>query len=337
MGPNLLHLGLMLRHELERLKHKDVRQRRMAVRRLFEIDDPAALATFIELLDADDEWFVEKAIDAIRNWVDGSNRKVIVSLSVRNEVRLRLLAAELSPRIGSEALSILSTLCSDSDSSVCREAWRSRLKIDSGTIPVAIESDDHTIRKLAISHSGDPEILEQMLSDSHPRVREAALDQMILIKHSPEVLDQLFDSPLRLKAAILRFPSLIESQKTSTISGLCTDPEPALRKVIANHLDEVDWFGWPDVCLAAKESKDPYLLPRLLRSRREPQADEMQFELLKNGHDISRTRMLEYLHGRPISDSISDLLPLLVEDSNPLIAQAAGSLISDSKALEGEI
>ena len=63
----------------------------------------------------------------------------------------------------------------------------------------------------------------------------------------------------------------------------------------------------------------------------------MQFELLKNGPDISRTRMLEYLHGRPISDSISDLLPLLVEDSNPLIAQAASSLISDSKALEGEL
>jgi len=327
----------MLRHELERLKHKDVRQRRMAVRRLFEIDDPAALATFVELLDVDDEWFVEKAIDAIRKWVDGSNRKVIVSLSVRKEVRLRLLAAELSPRIGSEALSLLSALCSDSDSSVCREAWRARLKIDSGTIPVAIESEDHTIRKLAISHSGDPEILEQMLSDSHPRVREAALDQMILIKHSPEVVDQLFDTPLRLKAATLRFPSLIESQQVSTISNLCSDPEPALRKVIANHLDGVDWFGWSEVCQAVKESKDPYLLPRLLRSRREPEADEMQFDLLNNGDDISRVRMLEYLHGRSISDSISDLLPLLIDDVNPLISQAASSLISDSKVLEGGI
>ena len=55
MGSDPLYLGLMLRHELERLKHKDVRQRRMAVRRLFEIDDPAALATFIKMLDAHDE------------------------------------------------------------------------------------------------------------------------------------------------------------------------------------------------------------------------------------------------------------------------------------------
>jgi HEAT repeat protein len=327
----------MLRHELERLKHKDVRQRRMAVRRLFEIDDPAALATFIKMLDADDEWFVEKAIDAIRNWVDGSNRKVIVSLSVRSEVRLRLLAAELSPRIGSEALPILSTLCSDSNSSVCREAWRARLKIDSGTIPVAIESEDHTIRKMAISHSGDTEILEKMLSDTHPRVREAALDQMIIIRHSPEVVDELLRSSLRLKAATLRFPSLIETQQTSIISSLCDDPEPALRKVIAKHLDQVDWFGWPDVYLAVKESKDPYLLPRLLRSRKEPKANEMKLDLLKNGDDRSRSRMLEYLHGRAIPDSISNLLSSLIDDSNPLIAQTASSLIEDSKVLEGGV
>ena len=52
----------LLQYELDRLNHKDVRQRRMAVRRLFEIDDPAALAAFIELLDDDDEWFVERPL-----------------------------------------------------------------------------------------------------------------------------------------------------------------------------------------------------------------------------------------------------------------------------------
>ena len=179
------------------------------------------------------------------------------SLSVREEVRLRLLAAELAPRIGSDALPILSTLCSDGESSVIREAWRSRLKVDSGTIPVAIENDDHTIRKMAISHSGDPEILQGMLSDPHPRVREAALDQMIAINHSPEAVDQLLNGPLRLKAAKLRLPSLIESQNTSTISELCHDPGRCMRKIIASHLEDVDWFDWDDV-YAAKSSKDPY-------------------------------------------------------------------------------
>jgi HEAT repeat protein len=336
MGRYTLGLGPMLQHELERLNHKDVRQRRMAIRRLFEIDDPAAMAAFIQLLDADDVWFVEKAIDAIRRWLDGGHRKVIVSLSVREEVRLRLLAAELSPRIGSATLPILSTLCTDAEISVCREAWRARLRIDSGTIPVAIECEDHVIRKMAISHSGDTEILEGMLSDSHLRVREAALDQMIAIGHAPAVIDQLLDGPLRLKAANLRFPALIESQNITAISNLCVNPDPALRKVIGKHLDEVDWFDWAGVVEAAQGSTDSLLLARLLRSRREPRADEMRFELLQNGNDICRARILEHLHGRNISESISDLLPSLVGDSNPLVAQAASSLVADSRALEAD-
>ena len=337
MGCHTLSLGPMLQHELDRLKHKDVRQRRMAVRRLFEIDNPVALAAFLELLDDQDEWFADKAVVALRRWVDGSHRKVIVALSVRDEIRLRILAAELSPRIGSEALPILSTLCTDADISVRREAWGARLKVDSGTIPVAIESEDHIIRKMAISHSGDTEILEAMLSDSHIRVREAALDQMIVIGHSPPAVDQLLTGPLRLKAATLRLPFLVESKDISTIFNLCVDPEPALRKVIAKHLDDVEWFDWDGLFETARDSNDPLLLPRFLRSRRGPRADEMRLNLLQHGNDISRARVLEHLHGRNISPSIIDLLPSLVDDSNPLISQAASSLMADSSVLETDI
>lgn len=324
----------MLQHELERLNHRDVRQRRMAVRRLFEIDDPAALAAFIDLLDDDDEWFVEKAIVAIRRWVGAENRKVVVSLSVRSEVRLRQLAAEISPRIGKETLPVLSTLCTDSDTSVCREAWRARLKVDAGTIPVAIENDDHIIRKMAISHSGDTDMLEKMLSDEHIRVCEAALDQMVSIGHSPAILDQLLDGPLRIKVAKIRLPTLIDLGETSTIANLCSNPEPKLRNILVKGLDGVDWFSWTDVIDAARASTDSLLLPRLLRSRREPQADNLRLDVLQNGNDTARARILEHLHGRPIPESIVNLLPEFSEDSNPLIAQAARSLIADSSALE---
>jgi len=306
----------------------------MAVRRLFEIDDSAALAAFIELLDDDDDWFVEKAIDAIRRWVGAENRKVVVSLAVRSEVRLRQLAAELSPRIGKETLPVLSTLCTDTETSVCREAWRARLKVDAGTIPVAIENEDHLIRKMAISHSGDTGLLEKMLTDEHLRVREAALDQMVSIGHSPAILDQLLDGPLRIKVAKLRLPSLVDSEKTSIIANLCSNPEPKLRNILVKGLDDVDWFSWDDVVDAVRESTDPLLLPRLLRSRREPQADHLRLDVLQNGNDAARTRILEHLHGRPIPESIANILPEFTEDSNPLIAQAARSLIADSNALE---
>ena len=334
MGCCPLCLGPMLQFELQRLKHKDVRQRRMAVRRLFEIDNSIALATFIELLDDDDDWFVEKAIDAIRRWVDSSHRKVVVTLSVHSEARLRHLAAELSPRVGVEALPILSTLCSDADHSVRREAWKSRLKVDAGTIPVAIENEDYVIRKMATEHSGDTDILEKMLSDDNLRVRETALNQMISLGHSPALLNQLLDGPLRNKAAKLRLPALIESGETSTIANLCRNPDATMRNIIAKNLDDVNWLSWSDVVDAARESADPLLLPRLLRSRRESEADDIRHDLLLNGHPSSRARILEHLHGRPLPEPIADLLPSLAEDSDPLIAQSATSLIADNRALE---
>ena len=291
----------MLQVELERLNHKDVRQRRIAIRRLFEQNDPAALSAFLEFLDSDDEWFVEKAVDAIRRWMSGEHRKVVVQLSIRKEVRLRLLAAEMAPRLGSESIPILSTLCSDEVDAVRREAWRSRLSVDSGTIPVAIESSDHVVRKMAISTSGDVDILEKMLRDEHPRVREAALDQMVRVGHIPGVIDGVDDPRLLQKWARLKIPEMIESEDFTSIAELCLDPSASMRKIIAENLDKTDWLDWPAVVDAAKQSADTLLLPRLLRSKRGEVADELRLELLQQADDTVRVRVLEHLHGRVVS------------------------------------
>ena len=52
--------------------HKDDRQRRRAVRRLFDLDDPESLVGFVPLLGDDDPWFRGKAMEAIRKWMDES-------------------------------------------------------------------------------------------------------------------------------------------------------------------------------------------------------------------------------------------------------------------------
>ena len=327
----------MLQVELERLNHKDVRQRRIAIRRLFEQNDPAALSAFLEFLDSDDEWFVEKAVDAIRRWMSGEHRKVVVQLSIRKEVRLRLLAAEVAPRLGSESIPILSTLCSDEVDAVRREAWRSRLSVDSGTIPVAIESTDHVVRKMAISTSGDVDILEKMLQDEHPRVREAALDQMVRVGYIPAVIDGVDDQRLRQKWARLKIPEMIESEDVASIAELCMDPSSSMRKIITENLDNIDWLGWSAVVDAAKQSTDNLLLPRLLRSKRGKAADDLRLELLQQADDVVRVRVLEHLHGRVVSSSIASILPSLSEDENPLVAQAALSLIKDTETLGTEV
>ena len=47
-----------------RLKHRDIRTRRRAVRTLVELEDPNSLKAFKSLLGDEDSWFVSKALDA---------------------------------------------------------------------------------------------------------------------------------------------------------------------------------------------------------------------------------------------------------------------------------
>jgi len=261
----------------------------------------------------------------------------VVQLSIRKEVRLRLLAAEMAPRLGSESIPILSTLCSDEVDAVRREAWRSRLTVDSGTIPVAIESSDYVVRKMAISTSGDVVFLEEMLRDEHPRVREAALDQMVRVGHIPRVIDGVDDPSLLQKWARLKIPEMIESEDVTSIAELCLDPSVSMRKIISENLDKTDWLDWPAVVDAAKQSTDNLLLPRLLRSKRGEVADALRLELLQQADDAVRVRVLEHLHGRVVSSSIASILPSLSEDENPLVAQASLSLIKDAETLGSQV
>ena len=324
----------MLQNELARLKHKDIRQRRIAVRRLFEIDDSAALSAFMDFLDEDDDWFQDKAVAAMRRWVNSSHRKVVVSLSIRKEIRLRILASELSTRLGSEGLTILSTLCEDEESSVYREAWRARLHIDPGSIPVAIRHEDYIVRKMAIRNSGDIQFLVNMLDDTNSHVRETALNQLNELGANIDSFGEHIFGPHSLEIARMCLPNLIDSGESGKISELCKDPEPKMRKILCDSLGSVNWMQWGDVVDAAMNSNDPYLLPRLLRSRREKSADDLRIALLNQGRPESKVRVLEHLHGRAVSESIRELLPTLIEDSNKLISQVATSLLKDYEDLE---
>ncbi|MDP6899281.1 MAG: hypothetical protein QGF94_00390 [Candidatus Thalassarchaeaceae archaeon] len=324
----------MLRLELDRLKHKDVRQRRRAVRRLFELDNPAALTGFVSILDDSDSWFHDKSVEAIRLWAGPENKTLVVSLAVHQSQSMRLLASEIAPRLGSSSLDILSTLCLDDDLPVRRAAWRSRLMVDTGSIPVAIVDEDHHVRRLAINRSGDANLIENSLKDSHVRVRDAALNRMIALEMEIEGVDALLaDNELRDKVADYCLPFFIKNDDQDTISKLCLDCDSALRKILSKHLEAVNWFDWKDVVTAAKQSKDEFLLPRLLRSRREPEADTLRISLLKSSSPIVQSRVLEHMHGRQLSDAVHTMVESLTKSDDSLVAQAATSLLDDQAAI----
>ncbi len=326
----------MLRIELNRLKHKDVRQRRRAVRHLFELDNPAALEGFTPLIDDSDDWFRDKAIEAYRKWISAEHKTMVISLTVHRSPSIRQLAAELAPRLGSSALDILSTLCLDDEVAVKRTAWRSRLMVDVGSIPVAVNDEDHVVRCMAVERSGDPKIFEKALSDSHTRVRESALKRMQSISISIESADTLLsDSELGARAADIRLPELIAKNEIDKIAALCESPNAEMRRVLSKHLKDVDWYPWTDFVNAARHSTDRMLLPRLLRSRREPEAASLRESLLKDSEQMVQTRILEDLHGRIVSEEVLSVVEDLTDSDDSLVASTASSLLADISALQG--
>ena len=69
--------SFVVRAAIRQLNDKDVRQRRRAVRKLFEVDDPDNLYDFIDLLDDKEAWYREKSMEAIVKWANNGDEKII--------------------------------------------------------------------------------------------------------------------------------------------------------------------------------------------------------------------------------------------------------------------
>ena len=112
---------------MARLKHRDIRTRRRAVRTLFEHDDPSVLQAFKPLLDDEDTWFVSKALDAYRTWGLMSGSEAIETLLNHRNLDVRRAGANLLAPLGQQGVSLALVALDDEDNVVQRKAARALL------------------------------------------------------------------------------------------------------------------------------------------------------------------------------------------------------------------
>jgi len=166
---------------MARLRHRDVRTRRRAVRTLFENDDPTALEAFEYLLDDEDSWFVSKALEAYRRWCPSSGIDTLTPLLNHSSVHIRRTGANLLGQFGADAEQMALLALTDKDHVVQKKAAGSLLQsptIDAASAMLA-HSNEH-VRALGITHPACPqEAILRCLSDASMPVREAALSAAI--------------------------------------------------------------------------------------------------------------------------------------------------------------
>ena len=133
---------MSVRPALAKLNHSAVRQRRRAVRQLFELDDAEALGGFMQLLEDPDPWFREKAMEAIDRWAASKDLALIERLAASPQDSRRLLAARIANRPNKAGVTVLTGLWSEDDPSIRLSALPARRDLDGVGVP-ACTSEKH--------------------------------------------------------------------------------------------------------------------------------------------------------------------------------------------------
>ena len=307
MYPSVVDFVASVRVEVERLSHKDVRQRRRAIRHLFELNDPFALSGFLPFLDSEDQWFVTQSIEAIRRWDKGENKELLERVSNHKSSEIRLLSLEICSRYD-DVSSILSNLRLDVEPEIQKRAWIASLRQypDNHFQEIfneGLNSKFVNVRKTVIESAkkrGMVEIIIRGLDDSAPIVIsksiEALSSESLEIEKIRDFLSH--SSSLVRSTAFRRLNSenqlSIEDIKT-VLSFHSTETMEALIDVFSGTLD---WVS-DEILHLLKEVPSDSMIPRLIRNSPKNEVDNVRAKLLLGKcNDIRKMRYLEDLIGR---------------------------------------
>jgi len=330
---------MSVRPALAKLNHQDVRQRRRAVRHLFELNDPEALIGFEKLLQDPDPWFREKALEAVEKWAASKDLSLIERLSNSNEDSRRLLAARIAHRAGKAGQQILIRLTSDSEPKIRLASWKARISLDEKSISEALENDDRTIRRAAAERILDlgewkPEVITQLLSDDSPAVRNIAIriiEQRDSV-HEEEIIrrlnDLINDSSGELKA---RIAGILLVSSPNLVNDWIGDSDTAFVNQFSKILRDRDWTLIENLPDKINEGGSEILLIRLLRGDRSEIGKKLREELLKDNSrsETMISQLIEDSIGRPIDESTLSIINKLKDSESELISQSANNLLAE--------
>ena len=330
---------MSVRPALAKLNHSDVRQRRRAVRHLFELNDPEALEGFVKLLEDPDPWFREKALEAIEKWAASKDLAVIEKLSKSRENSRRLLAARIAIRADAAGRAILETLSSDGEANIRLAAWKARISIDENAIAEALIVDDRAVRRAVAERVSklenvDSRIILQLLKDDSETVRASAIG---IIEVDSATLDEEIENRLNelitkssgeVKA---RIASILLESSPNQIDSWIEDSNTAFVNRFSRSLRNTDWASIEGLPEMLKSNASEMLLIRLLRGERSESGSILRNDLLidESRSEEMRSQLIEDLIGRPISESTLSLVKELTKSDLELISSSARNLLAE--------
>ena len=323
---------------IAKLKHKDIRQRRRAVRVLFDSDIHESVEAFSKLLNDKDIWFRNKAIEAYRRWAPKHAPHLLMELAEGKEIDGHKCVSSVLENIQDLKLAeeLARLLLSSEDVIVKRKAsvylienrFSKSEEEDSFLI-----SKDPAIRTATLSVSEDVIDLQNALTDPHPEIRKQAGLRMLEMNLSEEEENQL-NKAISNDAALwkLAVPKAMDEGNENLISLVkgCTNTQR--RFFVASmreHILEAD-----DQRITALLDGDcTSVVSRWLVGRNDFKSDTLREALLfdERVDSIDKSRMLERILHRQDEDIVQELAQkVLNQSSDEVVLSAARNLSTAS-------
>ena len=336
----------MLTKEVARLRDKDVRQRRRAVRKLFEDGDPSAMPHFLPFLEDDDEWFVKRALLAVERWYDGSDPRVAESLASSENNERRLLAARIAPRTSSPG-KMLRGLCDDDDAKIRLAAWSSLIRYDSTAAREGLKNEDRAVRRLSASELIDSgkfseEDVQIIASDSSSAVRRALIKRLSSNKDEdlyPELPEDLLEEVSGSVEDASReiSDSASSALKTPWIRDFLRSSAPEVVTILTAGFRESSWVENSDTVDSVVEIVSDPLLERILRRGKGVyiEAACMKGIMDQKRSEATRSRLVLDRIGRSPSSDFIGALDSVDAPAGGELAMAISALVVEAARSDG--
>lgn len=327
-------MAASIQSAIAKLKHKDVRQRRRAVRILFDSDAHESVEAFSPYLDDEDIWFRNKAIEAYRRWAPKHAPHLLEQLARKGQLDGQRCVATVLDSIPNvkQAATLARLLLDSNDDVVIRKAVDQLISTQEVTNEELKEfqsSNDHVVRSYATAINEQvPELLE-CLADSHPDVRRQAASSLLMMDLESEetrtVQDAIENDDALWKLAV---PIALEHSRPNLIDLITTKSATQRRFLVQSLKDAVSDADDPRLRTLI-DADCTSIVARWLVGRNDSKSDELRHELLfdERVDSIDKSRLLERLLHRQHEPLIQKLAEQLLDVSDDeLVLSAAHNL-----------
>jgi len=313
---------------MARLRHRDVRTRRRAVRSLFEHDDPSTLDAFETLLDDDDAWFVTKALDAYRLWAPQAGPGAVRTLMEHASLDVRRCGANLLVAMGSEGVALALQALSDEDRVVQKKASQAVLAHGGqDDIAALLQHASPSIRAMAMRHpaTNEGDVLAGLKDPASP-VQSMALEAVFKrdLSTSLSTLMPFFEANIQPVSILVWATRHAPEELKELTGGLQIGHVKALTDHLRREVSSSD-----DPLLQALMSAKMLTPVARWVAKQGASEDALRWSLINNSDLdlIERCKLLERLVGRAGEQAVrSEVQALLASEPEELLKVACENL-----------